>query len=77
VKVSSVPGHPAGYSFHQAKSRAIAQFEQQYLAELMERARGNVTAAAKLAGTERRYLGKLLKKHNIRSNSTRSCSASD
>jgi len=43
----------------------------------MERARGNVTAAAKLAGTERRYLGKLLKKHNIRSYSTRSCRASD
>ena len=74
---SIVPGTPAGHSFHQAKSRAIAQFEQQYLAELMERARGNVTAAAKLAGTERRYLGKLLKKHNIRSNSRRSCGASD
>jgi two-component system, NtrC family, response regulator GlrR len=57
----------ANRNFHQAKSRAIAQFEQQYLADLMERACGNVTAAAKLAGTERRYLGKLLKKHNIRS----------
>ena len=62
---SIVPGTPAGHSFHQAKSRAIAQFEQKYLAELMERARGNVTAAAKLAGTERRYLGKLLKKLDL------------
>jgi two-component system response regulator GlrR len=69
---ANVPGPLAGHSFHQAKSRAIAQFEKQYLAELMEHARGNVTAAAKLAGTERRYLGKLLKKHNI-SSITRSC----
>jgi two-component system response regulator GlrR len=52
-------------SFHQAKSEVIAQFEFQYLSDLMAKSRGNVTAAAKLAGTERRYLGKLLKKHKI------------
>jgi DNA-binding NtrC family response regulator len=58
-------------SFHRAKAHAITLFEHKYLSGLMERARGNVTAAAKLAGTERRYLGKLLKKHNIVSNSSR------
>jgi len=70
-----VGGEPIGPecpgSFHGAKSRAIAQFEYKYLSGLMERAGGNVTAAAKLAGTERRYLGKLLKKHHIASTSSR------
>jgi DNA-binding NtrC family response regulator len=48
-----------------AKGRAIALFERTYLLELMRRASGNVSEAARLAGTERRHLGKLLKKHRI------------
>jgi DNA-binding NtrC family response regulator len=52
-------------SFTQAKIVAISQFEVRYLVDLMKRAHGNVTAAARLAGTERRYLGKLLKKHHL------------
>ncbi|MGH8684518.1 MAG: sigma 54-interacting transcriptional regulator [Nitrosospira sp.] len=48
-----------------AKSAVLEQFEQQYLSQLMERARGNVSQAARLAGKERRALGKLLKKHGI------------
>jgi DNA-binding NtrC family response regulator len=51
--------------FSQAKAVAISQFEAGYLARVMGRAGGNVTAAAKLAGTERRYLGRLLKKHGL------------
>jgi DNA-binding NtrC family response regulator len=51
--------------FNQAKAAAISQFEVRYLSELMARAQGNVTIAAKLAGTERRHLGRLLKKHHI------------
>ena len=51
--------------FAQAKSRAIEVFEHGYLLQLMQRACGNVTAAARLSGTERRQLGKLLKKHGI------------
>jgi DNA-binding NtrC family response regulator len=51
--------------FHHAKLHAVAQFEQAYLTRLMTRSRGNVTVAARLAGKERRALGKLLKKHRI------------
>ncbi len=54
--------------FNEAKSRFIADFERQYLDQLMNEARGNVTLAAKRAGKERRALGKLLKKHGIARN---------
>jgi DNA-binding NtrC family response regulator len=52
-------------SFSHAKIRAIQAFEHSYLVDLMRRASGNITAAARLSGTERRQLGKLLKKHGI------------
>lgn len=48
-----------------AKSRVLEQFERHYLEQLMERAGGNVSQAARLAGKERRALGKLLKKHRV------------
>lgn len=51
--------------FSEAKSRAIAEFEQCYLSEALAKAQGNVTRAAKLAGKERRAFGKLLKKYGM------------
>jgi two-component system, NtrC family, response regulator GlrR len=53
-------------TYSSAKSAALEQFEQEYLSHLMARAHGNVSQAARLAGKERRALGKLLKKHGIR-----------
>jgi two-component system response regulator GlrR len=55
----------ARLSFQNAKAIAIAQFEHDYLSQLLEEARGSVSAAARLACKERRSLGKLLKKHGI------------
>jgi DNA-binding NtrC family response regulator len=52
-------------TYSSAKARILQQFEQQYLIQLLERADGNVSQAARLAGKERRALGKLLKKHDI------------
>ncbi len=52
-------------AFTLAKQRAIAAFERRYLTELMRRAGGNVSRAALLSGTERRQLGKMLKRHGI------------
>ena len=57
-----------GYSLSEAKKKMVDQFEKKYLTRLIREADGNVTKAAKLAGKERRTLGKLLKKHNIRKN---------
>jgi DNA-binding NtrC family response regulator len=51
--------------FSAAKLYAIRQFEHDYLTRLMQQACGNITAAARLSGTERRQLGKLLLKHGI------------
>ena len=52
-------------SFRDAKQRTIDQFEQCYLSDILERVRGNVSQAAKLAHKERRSFGKLLKKHGL------------
>ena len=51
--------------FQEAKARAIREFERRYLMDLMQRANGNISQAARLAGKERRALGRLLKKHGI------------
>lgn len=51
--------------FSAAKAGAIAEFERQFLEQLLSLSDGNVTRAAKLAGKERRALGKLLKKHGL------------
>jgi DNA-binding NtrC family response regulator len=51
--------------FRTAKSLAMARFERAYLDRVLTATGGNVTAAARIAGKERRTLGKLLKKHRI------------
>jgi DNA-binding NtrC family response regulator len=48
-----------------AKARAVAEFEAAYVAGVLARTHGNVTAAARLAGKERRAFGKLIKKYGI------------
>jgi DNA-binding NtrC family response regulator len=55
-----------GQDFAAAKARAIENFEKHYLSRLLAAAEGNVSRAARLAGKERRALGKLLKKHGIK-----------
>lgn len=52
-------------SLQQEKEELIRNFEQQYLMELLSQTHGNISAAARIAGKERRALGKLIKKHGI------------
>ncbi|WP_419813189.1 sigma 54-interacting transcriptional regulator [Bacterioplanoides sp.] len=52
-------------AFADAKKAVIDQFEADYLSNLLQHTRGNVSQAARIAGKERRDLGRLLKKHNI------------
>jgi DNA-binding NtrC family response regulator len=57
---------PSGeLTFHRAKAMAVEAFERDYLSGLLSLAGGNVSLAAKLAGKERRSLGKLLKKYGL------------
>jgi two-component system, NtrC family, response regulator GlrR len=52
-------------TFAAAKARAVAEFERAYLCNLMASTLGNVSAASRLAGKERRTFARLLKKHGI------------
>lgn len=54
-----------GLSLRQAKARAIQQFEREYLARLLSIHRGNVSGAARSAGTERRTFQRLLRKYGL------------
>jgi DNA-binding NtrC family response regulator len=51
--------------FNDARDDAMRRFERGYLESLMQATAGNVTHAARLAGKERRSLGRLLKRHGI------------
>jgi len=55
----------AGSPFHAAKRVAIRAFEHRYLVRLIGATAGNVSAASRMAGTERRTMGRLLSKHGI------------
>lgn len=56
---------PQSMDYRTAKARALASFERAYASRVIAEARGSVTTAARLAGTERRSFGRLLKKHGI------------
>jgi len=57
----AVPDEP----YHSAKDRIIAQFEKDYLGQLVTRAGGNMSKAARLAGVDRTTLYRLMDKHQV------------
>ena len=52
-------------TFGDAKDRAIERFEKAYLALLMKRCQGNLSAAARSADVARHHLRDLLKKRGL------------
>jgi transcriptional regulator with PAS, ATPase and Fis domain len=58
-----------GYDISRDKRSAVEQFEQEYVEQVMKKAKGNVTLAAKMCGKERRAFGKLVKKYNVKKDS--------
>ncbi|HEU0032871.1 MAG TPA: sigma 54-interacting transcriptional regulator [Kofleriaceae bacterium] len=52
--------------FHEAKDAMVAQFERAYLSDLVQRANGNLSQAARIAGLERKFLYKLLERNGLR-----------
>jgi DNA-binding NtrC family response regulator len=55
--------------FHEAKDALVARFEREYLSDLLQRASGNVSQAARIAGLERKFLYKLLERAGLRGGS--------
>ncbi len=53
-------------NFAEAKRKAIEQFEQDFVTELMKQTNGNITKAASICGKERSAFGKLVKKYNVK-----------
>jgi two-component system nitrogen regulation response regulator GlnG len=51
--------------FRDAKERLIASWERDYVTQLLRRAGGNVSKAAREGGLDRVYLHRLIKKYNI------------
>ena len=51
--------------FKRAKAIAVAQFERNYLRDLLARTKGNISLAARLSRKDRSALNKLVKKHGI------------
>jgi DNA-binding NtrC family response regulator len=52
-------------TFAEAKEELTASFEKRYLADLMERSKGNISLAARVAGLDRKHLRKLLRRHGL------------
>jgi DNA-binding NtrC family response regulator len=52
-------------SYHPARERVIAQFEVQYLSWLLQRAAGNMSEAARVAGVDRTTLYRLMERHGL------------
>jgi DNA-binding NtrC family response regulator len=65
IDVRPTPSDARLESFHQAKARLIAEWEQAYLAQLLKQAGGNVSRAARDAQLHRPHLYRLMKKHGM------------
>ena len=55
-------------SYHVARDRVVAQFETQYLTWLVNRAGGNMSKAARIAGVDRTTLYRLMERHGLHRN---------
>ena len=55
----------APFPFREAKAAAIESFERTYLKALLERARGNISEAARIAAMDRVHLTRLVQKHQL------------
>jgi DNA-binding NtrC family response regulator len=52
--------------FSEARRRALDDFERRYLSTLLERHGSNMSQAATLAGIDRVYLYRLIRRHGLK-----------
>ncbi|MCA9580555.1 MAG: sigma-54-dependent Fis family transcriptional regulator, partial [Myxococcales bacterium] len=60
-----MPAFVAGRSFRDTKAAWESAFERQFVTWLLDRNAGNISAAAREADMDRKYLHKLAKKHGV------------
>jgi transcriptional regulator with PAS, ATPase and Fis domain len=60
-----VPADLMGVTYHAARERVLAEFEMRYLTQLMQRAGGNMSKAARLAGVDRTTLYRIMEKLSL------------
>jgi two-component system, NtrC family, response regulator GlrR len=60
------PAPDAAQPLRAARESSTREFEARYLADLLERHQGNVSAAARAAGVDRKYLYRLLWRNGLR-----------
>jgi len=51
--------------YHTAREEMLAVFEEQYLSNILKRAGGNISGAARIAGVDRTTLYRLMEKRNL------------
>ncbi len=54
-----------GLGLKEARAREVEKFERRYLGWLLDQTQGNIAAAARHAGTERRNLGRIIKRLGV------------
>ncbi len=64
-RVLPVPAIQPGENLKDAKERMVAQFEREYLLQLLERHNQNISRVAREAGIDRRHVYRLMKKYDI------------
>jgi DNA-binding NtrC family response regulator len=63
---NGAPPVRADRPFHELKDEVVARFEREYLTDLLVRAEGNLSQAARMAGLERKFLYRLLERAGLR-----------
>ena len=63
------PAFDPAQSYRDTKAAFEQEFERRYVSWLLERHEGNISAAARAADMDRKYLHKLAKKHGVHPNS--------
>jgi DNA-binding NtrC family response regulator len=51
--------------YREARASVLEAFERNYIKDMLRKASGNVTMAARLADKDRRVFGRMMKRHNI------------
>jgi DNA-binding NtrC family response regulator len=64
--VASADAAVADRSYGEARQSVLSDFEKTYLRQIIDRAKGNVSLASRLAHVDRTHLMRLMKRHGIR-----------